>query len=63
MGSFYQKRQAKTAQPSSNKRGQTYDWQRIKNVKDYADKLVEDPFENKLRDVEENKNELLGWYS
>lgn len=62
MGSLCQKRQAKTAQPS-NKRGQTYDWQRIKNVKDYADKLVEDPFENKLRDVEENKNELLGWYS
>lgn len=51
MSSLFQKRETKTAQPSNNTRGDTYDWQRIKNVKEYADKLAEDPFENKLRDV------------
>ncbi len=63
MGSKIQKREAKTAEPSTTSRGQTYDWQRIKNVKEYVDKLSEDPYKNKLPDAKQNKNELIGWYS
>jgi hypothetical protein len=40
-----------------------YDWQRIPSVKEYVDRISEDPVENMINPKTERKSELTNWYN
>lgn len=40
-----------------------YDWQRIDSVKNYVDRISEDPLRNMLKARVEKKSELISWYN
>lgn len=46
-----------------NEEEQLYDWQKIKNIKEYVDQLSENPNHLKMDNIEEKKSELAEWYS